>query len=205
MNKNQLIAKVTEITNRPDLAPYIQSSVEKAIRKCHMLDFFNRDLVEIILPAQLTQVQTLTANINAAPFSMFRDVSHVRYWDTINLIPGIYCKRTTADKLFDSYNLQKLDSYYLIGQTLTIQLNAPNYNALVGYYSLPDATLSDPQFSSWIANLMPDGIINLAAARVFKRIGHDGPAQQHAAMFYDGNDPECDMNQILALGAEIGH
>jgi hypothetical protein len=223
MNKVQLIDAVYDITNRPDLDALTKQSVEKAILKCHLLDFFEIDLTEVTPAAQAVATQYMSWNLTQAPFNVFREVGYVRHYDAGDVyqtgtmfasytagppLPGKYLVRRKADKQFDEYQLQLLDAFWIVGQTLNLALAYPATQVIIGYYSLPiyDDTSN---FNSVIAAMYPYGIIHLAASAVFKAIGYDSPADTYARMFDDPLNPSdgsLDKNIILSMfGAGIGH
>lgn len=200
---NSLAADVYVLTNRPELVAETRVSIRKAIMKFHAADTFKRDLTSKRL--QMSQYTPLQPNqfrwsIPLSEFPRFRRPSSISY--PMDLVPPqwnvpaplidwpagydrsrIY-HETTADNLFDTYNQEKQNYYFITGSILTLKSGWLVDFLDVYYYQWPTIP-TDPaaEITSWICDQYPDGIVEEAAGAVFKMIGKDDEYQRFMQLF----------------------
>lgn len=202
---NLLASDVYVLTNRPDLVAETRVALRKAIIKFHSAETFKRDLVTTRLQmATFTPMQPnqFRWSIPLSQFTRFRRPCALSYPVDLayptNQVPaplidwpvGFDRSRefaeTTANNLFDSYNTERQNYYFVAGSTLTIKSGwGVDYLDLVYYqYPLvpPDA---DATIISWICDQYPDSVIEEAAGTVFKMIGKDDEYQRFMQLFVE--------------------
>ena len=172
MNFTDLCAEVYKVTKRPDRVAETESAVKAATLKCHQVDYFAKDLLEVGI------------NFGAAAFvqqfeyrqviPLFRAGKYLRKYDAVNQTPGDMLDLVLPEQIFSRYGVQKQDIYYLAGAFYQINSSTQEQYYLFGCYVHPD--ISSVNFNSWIAIEHPYAIIWRAAGTVFKAIGKDEEA-----------------------------
>lgn len=167
MNFGELCAEVMVLTNRPELVAETQSRVRAATTYLHLFDFWLRDADEKIInfPASSTvfQIDTKVA------FTNYRKLRYIRKWDPTTLLAGEYIKSCAPDCLYDEFKQKKSNVYYQAGNLINL-LTSENQSAFVaGWYRYPNTGLNN--YSSWIAELVPYAIIDLATGWLLTIIG----------------------------------
>lgn len=166
MDVGQLCEAVQVLTARPDLVSETQLAVRSATLFFHLKDFWMRDRIEKLLPfnATLTNFQVdLPAN-----FTNWRKFSYIRKWDGSVGEPGDYIKQMDPTAMFDEFAAKKTNVYYVSGTKLNMKTSEGQSAFLVGWYTYPNVT---DQFNSWIADMLPYAIIDMAAGDILNKIG----------------------------------
>jgi len=177
MTFDEIVAAVTAITNRPDLASSIESAVQAATLKAHASDYFFRDLVEVAVEFdEARYIQTFDP-LQVVP--TYRQVKYIRLWEGgLTGTYGKFLKHIHTENSVDSYGSSKLDVFYMAGAYLQIRGVAQVSQVLFGAYVNPVVAPTE-SYSSWIADLHPYAIINEAARRIFVSVAYP---EQAAAM-----------------------
>ena len=168
MQLSELIAEVYTITGRPDLVAETASAVRKATLKMHAIDFFYRDLQEIVVGFPTTdykQQYDLGANLQD-----YRAIKYIRQWNATHIGTEKFLERVEPDVVLDSCGLEGTDIWYVAGNMLNMKCLATFSNVVIGYYKHPNITTN--LYSSWIAVEQPFAIIEEAAVNIFQMIGH---------------------------------
>jgi hypothetical protein len=170
-----LISAVGVVTSVPHLVPEITAAVKRATIKIHSAETFARDLAELSLSSpQLASVSATDFRYQIAlstPITRFRRIAYLRADPTVPAPTVTQYRLIEADSIFDNYNLELSDYFYLAGATLNLRTQAATARVKLGYYQYPDTT--DVSFYSWIADVYPNIIVDEASAAVFKMIGKD--------------------------------
>ena len=186
-----LVADVYTTTNRPDLVAETALAVRKATLKLHTTGidletgtpkvvFYWPDRSEAIVTPTVVDLANnyYSFDTQAAPFSRFRALQYVRQYTPADT--DLFFDPIDFDNLLDSYRIEKTNVFYLIGQLAQIRANFTVTQVRVGYYRYPVAIESG--YSSWIADQLPDMVVEEAAATIFKMIGKDDEFQKYAAL-----------------------
>lgn len=168
-------------TNRPDLIAETQLAVAKATLKMHMQGpkdergnpttvFYVQDEVRdfITLPVQLTDFHY------AIDISMYPSLRSVKALQEYNNPATGYEKKYTPvdpDNIFDSYGFEKYDYWYRAGTVIQLRVKAAPIQVQLSYFALP--IVDGATYSSWIASLYSQAIVEEAAGTVFRMIGKD--------------------------------
>jgi len=175
MTLTELIKEVYVITGRPDLVEATAAAVRKATLKLHSVDYFYRDLEEVIVgfPVEAYKQQyDLAVNLPD-----FRSVKYVRHWTQLANTHNKYLDQIDPSAVFNEYGREASNVWYVAGSMLNIKSTGSISNLVIGYYKRPN--VSTNLFTSWIANEEPYYIIEEAAYNIFQMIG-----QQEAKVTY---------------------
>ena len=168
MTLAELIAEVYVLTGRPDKVAETAACVRKATLKMHSVDFFYRDLQEIVVsfttPAYKQQYD-LGANIPG-----YRAINYIREWNSVPLGSEIILSAIPPDAILNEYGTEATDVWYVAGNQLNSKSSKLLTNVVLSYYKHPNITTN--LYSSWIATEQPYAIIEEAAANLFQMIGH---------------------------------
>lgn len=219
-NFANLMGAVFTETNRDDLIAETAQAIFASVYKLHGMDFFARD----IAPAQIkfdrgAYLQVL--DTRSMPF--FRAIKVLRKDDPelyhgyelnpsilpplTNSIDGILITEGFArarlteismEDILDDFGAEKIDVWYLAGESIMIKSSTCLQYLLAGFYRWPnldiqnfsvdkwtdDPTSTCPNFHTWIARQHPYAIIYDAASSVLQKIG-----MTDAARKYDNTDP----------------
>lgn len=180
-----LVTGVYNETKRPDLVTETANAIRRATLKFHTADKWLRDLVSAVVP--LTPLFTgdprFQIDLTIAPFVRFRDINSVKQYVTPPNTWFIQFKRREVDDLLDAqYAIEDTNYYYRAGNTLNLRCTELITNAQIWYYQFPN-TSQDINYSSWIADVMPDAIIQEAAISLFTMIGKEASARVYQNFF----------------------
>ncbi len=192
----QLQDGVFNETKRPDLVTETANAIRRATLKFHTADKWLRDLVNAIVP--LTPLYSgdprFQIDLTTAPFVRFRDINSVKEYVNPPGCSFIQFSRREVDDLLDyQYGIEDTNYYYRAGNTLNLRCQNLITNASVWYYQFP-VTSADVSYSSWIADVMPDAIIQEACIALFNMIGKESSARVYQNFF----------NENLALLRQFG-
>lgn len=195
---------VYTLTNRPDLVSETTAALRKALVKFHTANTWKQDITRVSLDLlDFPEVDTFRWQVPLSEFPNHRRPKALRLppqrlpgqWPTsgnalfrhpFNWIPiaGTF-EHITVDNIFDSYNIEKPNYFYVAGDSLYIK-GTFSHDALdYFYYRYPtfSSTEAVDNITSWIADQFPDAIIEEAASAVFKAIGKDDEASTHRMLF----------------------
>lgn len=166
MNFGELCQEVMTLTNRPELVAETQSRVRAATTFLHLTDFWLRDADEkvVTFPASSTvfalDIPTL--------FSNFRKIRYIRKWDPVSLTAGEYVTKCDPTALYDEFKHKKSNVFYQAGTRINILTSEGQSAFIIGWYKFPNVIQN---YSSWIADLVPYAIIDMATGNVLIIIG----------------------------------
>jgi len=164
----EILEEVYLITNRRDLEAETKSAIKKATIKAHLTDFYYRDLFETGVEfTELSHRQALDLN---SMFNNFRAIHYVKRVDSSTDEVGVSFEEIDPTQTLDTYGYLRSDVFYIAGRTCELRSSVAFDKALVGIYVLPIVT--ENEYSSWIANLVPYFIIHEAARTVLRVIGY---------------------------------
>lgn len=172
----KLFDSVVALTARPDLAAQTKQAIKSSTLRAHNSGFYWRDIAEYSLkfdtPSNLQKVK-ITQIIPT-----YRSIRYLRKYD--GSVAGDFLKVITPEESLDSYARNVLNVCYTAGDQLNILSSEELSYALLGCYVSPIVTEED--YSSWIAMVMENVIINDAARIIFKTIGYDEQATTYAEL-----------------------
>lgn len=173
MTFDELVNAVFELTNRDDLVSVTKQAVKTATLKAHQLEFFSKDIfetgIEFVDASTRHSFDYIDLISNFRAFKYFRRSDGLSDTDSANFIEIL-----KPEEVLDDYNLYKSDIAYVAGRVLEIRAKVAFTKALLGVYVNP--IVAEATYSSWVADLYPDAIVNEATRFIFKTIGYDEQA-----------------------------
>lgn len=173
MNYSEIFTEVVGITNRPDRQAETALAIRSATLAMHGFAMFPNDLVsEDIVGISPSAPLVLIDQPTELPG--LRGLSRVIRLDSQgNEITLPVIEVTDISNVLDPiYGTPKDNLAYKAGTNVRVVCNAGIVGLRVWYFKLP-IVLPVDQYSSWIADVYPDAIITMAAAKVFKILGDD--------------------------------
>lgn len=171
MNLSELCADVYVKTNRPDLAAETQLAIRNAARKFHLLEFFQRDRAEKLI--SFTALGTAFSIPIAANFENWRKFKYIRPWDADASAPkggeNRMIKEVDPAKIFDEFGSSKVDVGYVAGDQLNFKTSEAESAFVVCWYKYPNLNVNN--FSSWIADMYPEILIEHATGDMLNILG----------------------------------
>jgi len=178
MQLSDLVNEVYTITGRPDRVNETSSAIRSATLKAHQSDYFYKDLREVgITFDSASYIQQLDYRAFDANW---RAVKYLRKIDITSGLPTTELDLILPENIFDAYNIQKQNVFYVAGAYLNINSSYQDQNYLLGYYVNPNISIAG--YNSWVALDHPYAIIYDAAATVFKAIGKDEEAAAYKSL-----------------------
>lgn len=171
MNFAEALAEVIRITARPDKVVDATRYLNQAISYCVLKGNFPKDRVEGSLAINGTlfgDTVSISALVRFRRFTYIKPAG-VRF----------YLTRMEADKIFTPKNQMQVNTYYLSGTNLTYILSTLTTSLEYEYLSYPLVLDDIVNTTHWLLDMIPEAIINLAAAKVFSRIGDEQAARTH--------------------------
>lgn len=174
MTYAEILDEVRLLCRRADIDDKIAAAIRTTTLRAHRLDFFPRDRLE----AQITW--TVASQLVAVPIATYltryRAVDYMRYYNPDTAALGNLLEKIDPRDVLDEYNYEKLDKYYQAGSTLKIRFEYPTKGIQLGYFSSP---LVHPaaSFVSWIADELPDLLIQGALAQIYNQTGKQEEAR----------------------------
>lgn len=205
MTYSELVQAVIDLTDRNEAAAPIQLAIAKATLKFHQADFWLRDIKEVVVTVpDISLAPRFEINVNDS-LPNFRKVSYINAYDPSSVPPTVLCqfKENAPGFVKDIYGDYIRNSFYFAGDTITLRSDsalvtgATAAEFLIGYWALPKVGVLD--YDSWIANLIPFGIIDEAAKEIFGSIGQADEAARRAKMFTE-NLQILRINDVEATG-----
>lgn len=178
MQFSELIDQTATLTVRPDKEGLIAQKINSVIRTISLSGTYWKDLVEEVLSDHPdwdpdSNVQTL-----ALP-SRFRKPAYIeRDLSSINPSTGRLESRQTQGLLYNRVDPRSTkregreirNAYYMSGANLLLRQEVQGERVVWGYYAyLP--RLVGPSDTNWVAELMPDLIIDWASQFVLASLG----------------------------------
>jgi hypothetical protein len=167
---SELVDAVGVETARPDLVSDIMQAIQAVTTSIHTTDFWKPDLAEGII-AVVTDPSSFIFPIDiASKLPQHRKLKYLRKWDAVRLIAGDYFKGIDPTALMDAYNVKKINTFYLAGQTYQCYTNTADTAVYAGWYKFP-VVAPVVSYASWVADHWPYAIIAAASAKVCMGIG----------------------------------
>ena len=164
----ELLAEVYIATNRPDLVTQTKQAIKAATLKAHSSDYYSRDIFETGVEFPTSHyVQSLESY---SLVTNFRSLKYLRRVTDENDQSGTFFEIVTPEEVLDSYNRNRTDIAYQAGRVLEIRSSVPFQYCLMGAYALP--IITEENYASWIAELVPYAIIYEAARVIFAQVGY---------------------------------
>lgn len=191
MNYTDIFSEVIGITNRPDRQAETALAVRSATLAMHGFAMFKRDLASVDITGISPSAPIVLIN-QPTELPGLRGLSVVTRLDSQGVeiaLPKI--EVTDITNLLDPiYDTPRDNVAYEAGTSVRVLCNAGITGLRVWYYKLPTVLPVD-QYSSWIADVYPDAIITMAAAKVFKILG-----DERAIIFDQMARTEC-LNHLI--------
>lgn len=200
----EILAKVLEEIERPDMAAQATTTIQASTLKMHTVEGhkFYKDIKTAQLVFETSQFIQI---LDKAALPRFRDLSYFRKWDPnylqfqigqsltppfISDLDGVfsnqdalrYLEPITPDSIFDYQGDEKTDVVYMAGSTIYMKSSTSFQYGLIGFFAFPD--IDTAHFDSWIAQDYPFAIIYDAASALLQKIG-----MQEVSRKYDNGDP----------------
>lgn len=198
---DSLINDLLTLTKRNDEQETLEVHLRSSTTAAHCLAFFPRDLETAVV--KLPNASALTALNVPTLFPRLRSFERVRVLDA-NYNP-LDLPKIDVIEVGEEYDVNypsylKDNVAYQAGSSFNIRCLGNSYGFLVQYYSLPFVTRS--QYNSWIAQLMPDVIIQMTLQKFYNDIGKEEDAARKSRLLDDGrgNGLVWDLKRNFLLG-----
>lgn len=166
-----MVAKVTELTRRPDIPETIKLAIRTATLRAHRKALFPMDRTRWFFtytpPSDGAFFVDLTTTLRS-PCPQFRIASHAIGTDSTNN-PMEMLEEIGPVALFKSDGTRRQSVFQILGQTLTIYPQLFTGYGQLHYYMNPIVT--DVGYASWIADMYEDDLALWATAIVWMRTG----------------------------------
>lgn len=168
MNFAEVVTAVTGIVKRPDKVAEIERAINASLSDCTVRASFAYDLVETSIPVDPTLYgdTIIFNNLTVPVVTRFRKFKYVK-----PTAVQYYLDPIGADKIFTPGGNTQRNKYYVAGNSLTYVLGALTTALEIGYYQYAPVLKNAEEY--WMLDLMPNTIIDLAAARIFRSIGDE--------------------------------
>jgi hypothetical protein len=201
MTYADLIAEIKLLSKRGDIDDKIAVALRLTTLRAHHLDFFWRDLVEANLTFAMSNIVTVDVSTS---LTRFRQVNYLQYYDPTTGALGTMLDEVDPSAIFDDYNYQKADVWYLAGTNLQVSFLYATAGARIGYFQNPDVAAAT--YNSWIKDELPDLLIQGSLAYIYNMTGKQEEARAINRMVGFEPDPAnrapgmtlCD--QLRAIG-----
>jgi len=208
MEFGELIDQVAVLTVRPDKEGLIQQKINSVIRTISLSGTFWPDLVEEVLSDRTDFDASVNVQTIALP-TRFRKPAYIeRDLASINPSTGRMESRMTHGLTYNRVDPKSTkregreirNAYYLSGSNLLLRQEVAGEKVNWGYYVYP-ARFDSPSDTNWIAELMPDLIIDWASQFVLSSLGDRDRtagvailAQTQLSVFIDEIIRDTDVN-----------
>lgn len=172
MTYSELLAEIKLLSKRGDIDDKIAIALRMTTLRVHRSDLFWRDLVEA--NASFSSSNVVTIDVSTS-LTRFRQINYVQYLDTTTGAVGTMLDEVDPSDVLDDYNYFKTDRWYLSGNNLNINFAYATSGARLGYWQNPDVSASG--YNSWIANELPDILVQGSLAYLFNLTGKQEEAR----------------------------
>lgn len=181
MTYAEILAEVTTLTDRPDMATEIASMVKAATLRMHHSDFYARDLAENTIDLGSDGFSFSFANTT---FTRFRALSYLRKYDNATATAGAFFDHLDIGRdgknVLNAYGVEKNDVWYAAGANIVLRSSSSVRYLLAGWFQNP---ITDPAtYASWIADLVPHAIIFDACSLIFQTIDQQNQSRKYDAL-----------------------
>lgn len=178
MTYDEIVAKIYELTKRPDLVAQTDSAIRLATLKAHHTDYYSKDIYEEGLDFKVLSSRHQWDYIQTVP--NFRAFKYFRLAEDACDESGPFIDIITPDELLDAYGCNRSNIGYVAGRVFEIRAATDFRFALMACYVHP--SVQSGNYCSWVAEQYPDAIINEACRVIFKSIGYDEQSAQYNAL-----------------------
>lgn len=177
MTYAEILAAVTALTNREDMAAEKETMIQAATLRMHHSDFYARDLSEATInTGSLSYAFSFDAPTTCA---RFRAMHYLRKYDNVAAVAGDVLEHIDPTHLFDEYKVERNDVWYAAGNNIVIRSSTPLQYMRAGWYQNPIVS-PVANYASWVADLVPHAIIFDACSLIFQML-----AQQEQSRKFD--------------------
>jgi len=176
MTLDDLVTNVVDRTSRPDKTTSIIAYIRQAVNLLHTTTDYNRDVISTsLVNASGPQYDY---DIDTSALTNFRKIKSVSYIDSDgNEIKQIPITHADITALLDySGAISENVVYNLGGGSYRVHGGFPFYGVKVYYYAFPLMGATAATFNSWIADLYPWIIIDMATKSIKAGTGDDSSA-----------------------------
>lgn len=169
-----MIARILEITRRPELTALTTNAARTATLRAHHVDFFPRDKVahrHTYTPSSSTRFYDLPDASTVLVRN--RGIKGLMGIDATTNVPVEQFEYREVDDMYDDYKNLRQHAFNLIGDTLRFYPALATGQLDIYHFQNPalgDALDASP-YNSWIANMYPEQLATWAAAIVLARVG----------------------------------
>lgn len=162
---------IVGLTRRPEIPNITKLAVRDATLRAHHVNFFPADTrtTTITYPVPGGNVTLIDIGEISTKLVRQRGLQAVQGVDPSTYALAERFSYYQPDQLYDDCNQLRTSVYTIIGDTLRLIPATPTGALAVYYYQNPVTT--EGGYSSWIADLYPDDIIQWGAAIVSARTG----------------------------------
>lgn len=174
---HSILQKLVKLSNRPDLVEELKIQLRHATLAIHHLDFFHRDLASGLITSSAGRQQELTVPLSSFP--RVRAIKAIMPYVANNAWGQV----TSCYKpLTNNPSLEKCrcttNWFRTSGGNLTINSNAPTHQFEMFFYQNPKLA-PDEEYTSWVAELYEDALIDWTLMLFFDVIRDAGAADRH--------------------------
>ena len=189
MKFQTLVNEVITLTNHPELMDEIAIAVRSATLSLHQLDLFSKDKRET-----LVTVRKSCCTANKIDLSL---IPNLRSIHTI----AKYCTRTCkiGCQIPKRVHIgQHLKEFWITsGQSLEIKTSSCQKDFYLEYYANPQVMPAE-DYSSWIADLYPQAVLDLACAKIYRLLRDPQTAQMYEKSVGNRATPGSYAHSIIA-------
>ena len=175
-----LVDSVIEITKRGERKKQIQLAIAKATLKFHLVDFWQRDLIEKDVVVDDSDKPIYHIDVGDK-MKGFRKLAYMNAWDPTGRAVLFEFTEISPMRPRTDYGYLKQEGYYLAGGILNIRSVRNFTHVLAGWYTTPSVNLNE--YDSWVAKMYSPAIIDEACAEIFGSIGDNDEAARRGKMF----------------------
>ena len=185
----QVYNDIISLSNRPDLASETAISLRKATLKFHLAGTFKRDVVDSIIatptpdPSYPNDLRYSIDTNQLALLTFFRRMLSIYEWT----IPLTGSEREfiqyEPNDVLDGYKAERRNYWFQAGTIIQLRTDRPPALLKLKYLRLPD--INPNTYTSWIATVFSDVIVEEALVGIFKAIGKDEESKAMAENFQD--------------------
>ena len=180
MTYAEILAEIQLLSKRGDIDDKIAACIRTTTLRAHRLDYFWRDRIEV---AATWATASNSTDIAITTLTRFRAIDYVRYYDpdTTPVTRGTMIEEVDPRVLLDDYNYEKTDVWYMAGTNIRLKFLTATRGVEIGYFSSPIVHPAG-SYVSWIADQLPDLIIQGSLAMLFNMTGKQEEARAINAM-----------------------
>lgn len=195
---------VYSLTNRPDLVQESKLAIRQETLAAHRCEKWKKDISELLLLVSSSSGGIYQLDIPTY-LPQYKQIAYIRTYDAIASTPGNIIlggdNEIAPDAIFDEYQSEKVNVWYVGGTNLNIKFQAAQTGLIVGYYANPVLN-PEANYESWIAREQPAVIVIGAAMRVLDTIGYNDAARRLESMLIGNPDHGNNPTRANPTGGE---